>query len=145
MSVCLDAFAILTWLQDEPGADLVDEFLQRAAGEKDFRCFVSLVNLGEVYYRLYRALGRGEADTFWRDALQKSPFSPVEVTRRRVLEAARIKARYLIALADAFAVQLAQETQSPLVTGDPEIRMLEEEGVIPVIWLKRPGRGEQLP
>lgn len=138
MSVCLDAFAILAWLQDEPGADLVDELLQRAALEKSFRCFISLINLGEVYYRLYRVRGKEEADVFWQDILRRSPFSPVEATRKRILEAARIKARHPIALADAFAVQLALETQSPLVTGDIEIQALEEEGIVSVIWLKRP-------
>lgn len=138
MSVCLDAFALLTWLHDETGADLVEEFLQRAATEVDFRCYLSLINMGEVYYRIYRIQGRDKADAFWSDALRNLPISPVDVTRRRIREASRLKARYPIAFADAFAVQLALEMQSPLVTGDPEIRMLEEEGILSVIWLKGP-------
>lgn len=138
MSVCLDAFALLTWLQDEPGAYLVEEFLQRAATEVDFRCYLSLINLGEVYYRIYRVQGRDKADAFWSDALRNLPIVPMEVTRRRIREASRLKARYPIAFADAFAVQLALEMQTPLVTGDPEIRILEKEGILSVIWLKGP-------
>lgn len=40
MSVCLDAFALLSWLQDEPGAAHVQELLERAAQEQEeeFRC-----------------------------------------------------------------------------------------------------------
>jgi ribonuclease VapC len=51
------------------------------------------------------------------------------------LEASRLKARYPIAYADAFAIQLAREMDVPLVTGDPEIRALEKEGLLQVIWL----------
>jgi len=135
MSVCLDAFALLAWLQDEPGADLVEEFLRRANREADFRCFVSYINLGEVYYRIYRLRGRQKADAFWRDARRALPLSLVEVTPKRILEAARLKALYPIALADAFAVQLAREMQLPLVTGDREIKALEGEGVVKLIWV----------
>lgn len=37
-----------------------------------------------------------------------------------------------IAFADAFAAQLSQETQAPLATRDPEIQVLETEGVLQV-------------
>ena len=41
MSVCLDAFALLAWLQDEPGAEEVESYLGRAAEDSDFRCYLS--------------------------------------------------------------------------------------------------------
>lgn len=137
MSVCLDAFAFLARLQEEPGADLVDEFLNRVATETDFRCFISWINLGEVYYRLYSIRGPGEADAFWSDARRVLPLSLVGVTSKRILEAGRLKARYPIAFADAFAVQLAREMRLPLVTGDPEIQRLEKEGLLRVIWISK--------
>jgi hypothetical protein len=57
VSHCLDAFALLAWLQDEPGADITEGFLRRAANNQGFHCFVSAINVGEVYYRLYRVRG----------------------------------------------------------------------------------------
>ncbi|MDW8064594.1 MAG: type II toxin-antitoxin system VapC family toxin [Anaerolineae bacterium] len=135
MSVCLDAFALLSWLQDEPGAAHVQELLERAAHEEEFRCWISWINLGEVYYRLCRARGMEEADTFWRDVRRSIPLTPAGITPGRVLEAARLKARYPIALADAFAVQLASELGLPLVTGDPEIEILAEQGILQIIRL----------
>jgi len=36
VSVCLDAFALLAWLQDEVGADEVESYIERAANEEDF-------------------------------------------------------------------------------------------------------------
>jgi len=136
MSVCLDAFAILSWLQDEAGAELTEAFLSQAAEEENFHCFVSIINLGEVYYRICRTRGSEEADAFWQESQQGIlPLSAIQSTQARVLQAARLKARYPIALADAFAVQLAREMGIPLVTGDPEIKVLEEDEVLKVTWL----------
>ena len=140
MSICLDAFALMAWLQNESGADQVEAFLHQTQQREDQHCFMSLINLGEVYYQLFRKRGTVRADAFWDEALRGViPITVVEVTRKRVLQASRLKARYPIALADAFAIQLALEKQLPLVTGDPEIETPEKlERSLQVIWL--PGK-----
>lgn len=136
MSVCLDAFAVLAWLQDEPGAELIASFLDQADQEEDFDCFISIINLGEVYYRIYRSRSSEEADAFWQESQQRIlPLTVIPAIQERVLQAARLKARYPIALADAFAAQLAREMDIPLVTGDPEIKVLEKDEVLKVTWL----------
>lgn len=138
MSVCLDSFALLSWLQGEAGAAVVEEHLARSAASRSSRCWVSAVNLAEVYYRLERTLGRDAADGFWKGALRgEVPVSVVDATRPRVLEAARLKARFPIALADAFAAQVAREKDVALVTGDPEIRAVDEAGEVRVTWIDR--------
>ena len=48
----LDAFALLAWLQDKPRADITEGFLSQAASGQGFQCFVSAINVDEVYYRL---------------------------------------------------------------------------------------------
>ena len=137
MSTCLDAFALLAWLQDEPGADLVEDALQQAAEGKDgYRCFLSTINLGEVYYRLFHLRGMDDADNFWEDARKGIlPVTLVVPTPTRIRAAARLKAKYPIAYADAFAAQLAQEKQVPLLTGDPELKTLEHAGILTLVWL----------
>ena len=138
MSVCLDSFALLSWLQGETGSLVVEGHLSDASSGKGFRCWISLVNLAEVYYRLHRTLGAGAANDFWKGALRgEIPVSVVDATRPRVLQAARLKARFPIALADAFAVQVAREKDVPLVTGDPEIRAVERAGEVRVAWISR--------
>lgn len=129
----------MAWLQDEAGASQVESYLQQAQVQGEQKCFVSLINLGEVYYQIYRKKGAGRADSFWDDALRGViPLSVVEVTRKRVLESSRLKARFPIAMADAFAIQLALEMQAPLMTGDPEIETLEKlEPSLQVIWLPK--------
>lgn len=134
----LDAFALLAWLGGEAGAAQVRGWLEEAAAGA-VRLFISVINLGEVYYRLVR-LGRGaEAQALWREALRREiPILVVPATARRVREAAALKGRYPIAYADAFAAQLARELSLPLLTGDPDFRPLERDGSLSVLWLPTP-------
>ena len=65
----------------------------------------SIINLGEAYYRLVRVERREQAESLWRMAHRRTlPVSVKEATRRRVRQAAELKANHAIAYADAFAV-----------------------------------------
>ena len=141
---CLDAFAWLAWLQDEPGAAAVQRCLDDAErGRAD--CVTSIINLGEAFYRLVRVNRREQAESLWRLALRRRlPVSVKEATQRRVRRAAELKSNHAIAYADAFAVATALEFQATLMTGDPEIRPLVGKYQLRVEWLPQP-RGSQSP
>jgi len=80
---------------------------------------MSWINAVEVYYRVERDHGRHVADETLA-GLRKA--LDVELPGvERMIEAARIKARVPIALADCFAVATAAAHGLPLLTGDPEI------------------------
>ena len=134
-SVCLDAFAWLSWLLDEPGAASVQRRLddsERGRAE----CITSIINLGEAYYRLVRVDRREQAESLWRMALRHVlPVSVKDATQRRVRRAAELKAGYAIAYADAFAVATALEFRAALLTGDPELKPLEGHHGLEVQWL----------
>ena len=132
---CLDAFAWLAWLQDEPGAAVVQQCLDES-DRGHAECVTSIINLGEAYYRLIRVQRRDEAESLWRMALRRTlPVAVKEATRRRVRRAAELKANHAIAYADAFAVATALEFRATLLTGDPEIKPLEGEEELQVQWL----------
>jgi hypothetical protein len=58
----LDAWAFLAFLQkEEPAASRVRRLLLEGVDQK-VKLLLSIVNLGEVYYRVGRSQGRGEAD-----------------------------------------------------------------------------------
>lgn len=119
MSVCLDSWAILAWLDGEqPALDRVDGLLET-------RPVVSWINLVEVYYRLERDHGRGLADSTLSEL--RAVLSPDLPGTARMIEAARLKARAPIALGDCFAAVTAAAHGLTLLTGDPEL--LELEGV----------------
>jgi len=114
VSLCLDSWAILAWLDgDEPAAATVDKGLERE------RPAVSWVNLVEVHYRTARDHGRDEADQILEEMRPRiTEHLPGVSTMRAV---ATLKAEHPIALADCFAIATAAAESAVLITGDPEI------------------------
>jgi predicted nucleic acid-binding protein len=113
VSVCLDSWAVLAWLDGEEPA------LSRIEGLLGSRPVVSWVNLVEVYYRVERDHGRVAADDTLGEL--RAGLSPDLPGTARMIGAARLKARAPIALADCFAVTTASAHNLALLTGDPEI------------------------
>jgi PIN domain nuclease of toxin-antitoxin system len=113
VSVCLDSWAVLAWLDgEEPALSRVAELLAD-------RPMVSWINIVEVYYRVARDQGRAAADETLRD-LRAALALDLPGTAR-MIEVARLKTRAPIALGDCFAVTTAAAHDLPLLTGDPEI------------------------
>ncbi|HEY5143548.1 MAG TPA: PIN domain-containing protein [Solirubrobacteraceae bacterium] len=113
MSVCLDSWAILAWLDGE------DPALSRVENVLASRPVVSWVNLVEVYYRVERDHGRSAADETL--ASRGASLAPDLPGTARMIEAARLKAAASIALGDCFALATAAAHGLLLLTGDPEI------------------------
>jgi predicted nucleic acid-binding protein len=98
--------------------------------------YLSVINLGEILYIVEREQGLVAAQRTLA-ALDQLPVHVLPAERRVVLSAARLKARYAISYADAFAAVAAQEQQAILVTGDPEFKPLIANGLLQVEWLPR--------
>ena len=80
---------------------------------------MSWINLGEVYYVVHRSLGAAQAEA---TITMLRPLVTLDaVTNERVLAAARLKAAYPVAYADAFAVATATAHAAVLLTGNPEL------------------------
>lgn len=118
MTIALDSWAVLRLLDgSEPAASRVQDLL----GEQ--QPVMSWINLGEVLYIVSRDQGGAEGEQVLRDL---RPLLRVDLpTEGRVLEAARIKAEYPMAYADAFAAATALAHDASLWTGDPEL-LLED-------------------
>jgi len=118
LSVCLDSWAILAWLDgEEPACSRVEELAAT-------RPVVSWINLVEVYYRVERDHGRSAADETLREL--RAALAPDLPGTARMIEAARLKARAAIALGDCFAIATAAAHGLVLLTGDPEILELAD-------------------
>jgi uncharacterized protein with PIN domain len=113
LSVCLDSWAVLAWLDGEqPAQRRIDELL-------DHRPLINWVNAVEVYYRVERDHGREEADEVL--ASMRKVFELELPGTTLMVETARLKATIPIALGDCFAVATARARKLTLLTGDPEI------------------------
>ena len=114
MSVCLDSWAVLAWLDgDEPAAGAV-----QGAFDAE-RPWMSWLSVGEVAYQLERRHGVDEAALVV--GRLRAAVALDQVTPDRVLAAAHIKAVHPIAFADCFAAATAQARRATLFTGDPEL------------------------
>jgi len=118
VSVCLDSWAILAWLDGEEPA------LSRIEGLIDGRPMASWVNLVEVYCCVERDHGRAAADETL-SALRAALSAELPGTAR-MIEAARLRAWAPIALGDCFAIATATAHDLVLLTGDPELVDLDE-------------------
>jgi len=118
VTVCLDAWAVLAWLDgDEPAVSRIE----RALAD---RPVISWINLVEVYCRIERDHGREAADETLRSL--RASLAPELPGTARMIDAARIKARSALALGDSFAIATAAAHGLALLTGDPEIIELAE-------------------
>jgi len=114
----LDASALYRYLTNGAGAAIVAGVLKDASAS-DSDTIMSVVNWGEVYYTLVKHIGLVKTDTLMRELLERVPISLVGVTQEDAVRAARLKARYNLPYADAFAAALTT-AQHVLVTADTE-------------------------
>ena len=130
-SVVVDSWAVIAYFEDEPAAGEIGKLFADAnvAGTP---LLMTVVNAGEVWYSVAREGSAAEADQSLKDIADLG-ITIVDADWRLTQQAARFKVKGRIAYADCFAGALAKLEQSPLMTGDPEFKLLEKE--IFIIWL----------
>jgi len=135
----LDSWAMIGWLQgEEPARARVRELLEQAS-RGETKVSISLLNVGEVFYLIAKRHGAAPAERFLAD-LAMMPIQALLPDRRLILNAARLKSRYPISYADAFAVETAREQNAMLVTGESELWQLSKREPIELLWVgKRQG------
>ena len=130
----LDSWALLGWLQgEEPARVKVRDILESAA-RGETAASMSMINVGEVFYLVAKRRGAALAERF----LAEIPMMPLHTLlpdRKLILSAARLKSRYPISYADAFAVETARQQKAALVTGDPELFALAQREPIELVWV----------
>ena len=130
----MDAWALLAFLQgEEPAASRVREVIE-AAQDGTARLFVSIINIGEVYYRVGKTRNSKEADSVLAD-LYLLPMEILSADDDTVLSAARLKIAHTLSYANAFAAVTAQQKDAILLTGDPEL--IELKRIVQVEKLHR--------
>ena len=127
----LDSYAVLAWIQDEEGAQFVEDLLYRSR-EKEEEVLLNIVNLGEIFYRCARVLDLPAARKILEN-IKILPLRIIHCPNDLVLQAAELKAQYPIAYADALALATAIREGAGIVTGDPEFRVVEH--LVEIRWI----------
>ena len=130
---CLDACAVIAYLRQEPGADVLKALIELPT------TFLAMhvCNLGEVYYDFFREDGITAAQTAWTHTLAL----PLELWREAgdafIQRVGIIKVEERVSFADAFALALAERLSIPLVTTDHhEFDAVERKGHFRFLWLR---------
>ncbi len=133
-SFVLDSYALIGYLENESFSDQVQLVLTNAKN-RDFRLYIHVIHIGEVYYITLREQGRSLADLAY-SRIKALPIMAIDrIDEELLLAAASLKAKHPLSYADAFAAALAMINNCPLLTGDPEFRSLEKQGIISIEWL----------
>jgi predicted nucleic acid-binding protein len=127
VTTVLDASALVRFLDDEPGAELVERLINKAASG-ELTLLISAVNWGEVVYAVAHRLGL-EAVRQLLNKLSNLQLTVAACTGEDAAEAALFKARFKIPYADAFAACLAIRNSAALITADYDFKTLPPEAL----------------
>lgn len=131
MDYALDTFALMAYLRREKNFQIVRNIILETLQGKS-HSFMSVINLGELYYMQSRKSGVIKAEQSIK-FVNRAGILIEPATTLRVMSAAKIKATVSLSYADAFAASLALELNAILVTGDPEFKPLEPN--LKILWL----------
>jgi predicted nucleic acid-binding protein len=132
----LDACALIAYLNDEPGADVVHELLQRL-GDGSVSLLMHKMNLLEVYYGFYRERGQSIADEMLADMLGSGVRFLDSISDEVFLVAGRLKASHQISLGDAILLAQASASGAAVLTCDHhEFDAVEKVEPIIFEWIR---------
>jgi predicted nucleic acid-binding protein len=133
-SFVLDASAAIHYLQAGPGASKLERLLAGALRQQ-LQLFVSVLNLGEVYYLTWQRTGEEKARRAVA-SLSHLPIQIIPVDLPQSLKAGKLKAVHKIPYVDSVAAALAFQQRATLVTSDHDFERLGRH--FPILWIDRP-------
>ena len=123
--VVLDASAVMAFFENRPGAEKVEDLINRAVEEK-VELLMSMVSWGEVYYSVWRARGKGAAEEKLR-FLGQLPIEIVPPEAELTKLAASFRAQHKLLYADCFVAALAKTRKAELLTADADFALVKHE------------------
>jgi predicted nucleic acid-binding protein len=127
----LDTWAVIAYLEDEPSGEQVEDLIA-TAHEEQIPIYMSVINVGEVWYTMAREISEEEANASVK-TLRDLRIQFQDADWESTQEAAHFKSQHKMSYADAFAAALAKTTKADLVTGDNEFKPLD--GEIKISWV----------
>jgi ribonuclease VapC len=127
----LDSYAMIAHFEDEAGGEQVRKVLKAAHAGKT-KLYMSVINLGEIYYNTYRERGREKADEAVF-LMRQLPVTLVNADIEITIEAAGLKSVHPVAYADCFAAALGIRKKATVITGDPEFKRFGK--LVKIKWI----------
>ena len=128
--IVLDASALMTFFENRPGVEKVEELIGLAVEGKR-QLLMSVVNWGEVYYSTWRTKGPGVARKVIEDIAQL-PLEIVDADLELTRIATEFRAEHNLPYVDGFAAALALVRKAPLATSDKDFAHVEKK--LDLLW-----------
>jgi predicted nucleic acid-binding protein len=120
--IVFDSYAIIALLKEESGYEKVRELFVQISQNKT-EGYMTTVNVGEVYYMMARKSNMNFAEEALR-VIHQLPIEIVDPDLKLSIEAAKLKSKYSLSYADAYAAALTIQKKATLVSGDKEFDTL---------------------
>jgi predicted nucleic acid-binding protein len=127
----LDSWAVIAYFEDEPAGGQIADLIA-SAHEAGIPVFMSVVNVGEVWYITAREISTEDANTIVKE-LRDLRIQFEDAGWELTLEAARFKSQQKMSYADCYAAALAKVKGGSLITGDIDFRAVEDQ--IKIQWV----------
>lgn len=115
MRVILDACAVISFLRNEPGGELVENYL----ADSNYQCFIHVINLCEVYYDVLRSDNQQKAEEILNELREAGIIFRKDIDQSCWKLVAQYKANIRrVSLADCFALALTKRLNGTLITSD---------------------------
>jgi PIN domain nuclease of toxin-antitoxin system len=133
MIYVFDANAMIAFLNDEPGADVVEGLLT----EPGATIYAHAVNLAEVFYWSVRNEGEAKALLAYTGMRAVGIQPRADMDEAFWQDAAGYKAIHRMSLADAFAIALTNRVDGELITSDHhELDPVAAAGICPIRFFR---------
>jgi uncharacterized protein len=136
MHYIIDACALLAFLNDEEGADKIEDLFNQSVAN-DITVSMSIINLLEVYYGELRDKGADIAQIVL-DIVQHYSIKIIDAISEQIFrEAARLKAAYKMSIADCIGLATAIELSGQFVSSDhSELEAVAENESSLIFWFR---------
>ena len=117
MIYVFDACALIAFLNDEQGSEVIYDMLKKAT-DNEVEIHINIINLLEVHYANIRELGREQAMEILKKILATQIHVVSVISDSIFNEAARLKSTYKMALGDCIGLATAIDLSGKFVTSD---------------------------
>jgi len=132
----LDACALIAYINDEDGADVVEALLAQSS-DNAVLLSMSMTNVLEVYYGVFRDFGSDKAEEVLDEILSLPIGFIGDLSLDTVREAGRLKVSHKMSLADSIALGIASVSGYFVVTADHhEFDAVEKSETIKFLWIR---------
>lgn len=133
MVIVLDACAMIAYLRDEEGADVVEQHLL----DTETTCYAHAINVCELYYDFLRVSDQATALAAVQDLQNVGLMISEELDSDLWQAAGNLKATQRLSLADCFALAFANRLGGQLLTSDHhEFDPIQAAGLAAILFFR---------